>query len=388
MLSSIVGSSLIKGLPLSSPSTLSALTPSIKNLTGLRGLFVNNGAILAKNAKGFRTNVPAMKTASFSLRNQKQSAMSNTIPKRDFFRVVQQGTYAYRLTLGKNPVLLEPGFHIVIPVIQTTQVVDMREICLPINELRAFTKDNVPVIVSGSLFFQVEDGFKFCFAVQNAMEAVTNVGESAFRSVCGTLNYDDITSDRNNINRRLCDAVGHSTAEWGVKTTKFEIQRFEPQNKEVQRQLELQMEAERRRRQQELDTMATINVSDGQRQSMILQSQGVLEAQKNRADGEFYTSAKKADAEKYSMLQNAVGLKEQISVLTKELGSAEEAAKFLLELRKWDAMDSIAKSPNNNTYFIPDAKNLLAISPQNSPNASPAPALSDEIAKLAKKANL
>jgi regulator of protease activity HflC (stomatin/prohibitin superfamily) len=33
---------------------------------------------------------------------------------------------------------------------------------------------------------------------------------------------------------------------WGITCTKFEIQRFEPENNQVKRQLELQMEAERR----------------------------------------------------------------------------------------------------------------------------------------------
>jgi hypothetical protein len=37
-----------------------------------------------------------------------------------------------------------------------------------------------------------------------------------------------------------------------------------------------------------LDTKATINVSEGQKQSLILKSEGQYQAQKNAADGDFY----------------------------------------------------------------------------------------------------
>lgn len=71
--------------------------------------------------------------------------------------------------------------------------------------------------------------------------------------------------------------IGGSIAQWGAECTKFEIQLFEPQNAQIKRQLELQMEAERRRRQQELDTRANINIAEGAKQSAILHSEGAKE---------------------------------------------------------------------------------------------------------------
>lgn len=47
-----------------------------------------------------------------------------------------------------------------------------------------------------------------------------------------------------------------------------------PQNREIEKQLELQMQAERERRKQLLDTQALINVAEGQKQRTILQSEG------------------------------------------------------------------------------------------------------------------
>lgn len=55
--------------------------------------------------------------------------------------------------------------------------------------------------------------------------------------------------------------------------TRFEIQNFKPSNREVERQLELQMAAERDRRKKMLDTKATVNVAEGHKQRTILESE-------------------------------------------------------------------------------------------------------------------
>ncbi len=59
-----------------------------------------------------------------------------------------------------------------------------------------------------------------------------------------------------------------------MEGTRFEIQSFQPANREVERQLELQMEAERNRRKQLLDTQAQVNVAEGHKQRVILESEG------------------------------------------------------------------------------------------------------------------
>lgn len=61
---------------------------------------------------------------------------------------------------------------------------------------------------------------------------------------------------------------------WGVDCTRFEIQTFKPHNREVEKQLELQMQAERERRKQLLDTQALVNVAEGQKERTILESEG------------------------------------------------------------------------------------------------------------------
>lgn len=155
-----------------------------------------------------------------------------------------------------------------------------------------------------------------CFAISDVGENVKNTGTSAVRSVLGLFTYDQVIADRNELNKRMNEVIGSSIANWGVECTRFEIQNFQPANREVevrfpssivqslqpmlmrmlQRQLELQMEAERNRRKQILDTQAQINVAEGQKQRMILESEGLLQAKSNEADASYKTVFREAEA--------------------------------------------------------------------------------------------
>jgi regulator of protease activity HflC (stomatin/prohibitin superfamily) len=54
-----------------------------------------------------------------------------------------------------------------------------------IQNLTAYTSDNVPVTVAGSLFFRVKDSYNACFSVNEFHENVKSIGTSAIRSVIG-----------------------------------------------------------------------------------------------------------------------------------------------------------------------------------------------------------
>lgn len=54
-----------------------------------------------------------------------------------------------------------------------------------IHDLAGFTSDNVPVVISGSLFYRVRDSYHACFTVHDFHSNVKNIGTSAMRSVVG-----------------------------------------------------------------------------------------------------------------------------------------------------------------------------------------------------------
>lgn len=266
------------------------------------------------------------------------------IQKRSFITVINQSEVAYREFLGKNRIRLEPGLHWNVPIIHKVYRISLKEGLVPLDDLNAYTKDNVPVVVSGTIFYKPVDAEKICFSVESPRKAVTSVGESSFRAVIGRFDYDEIIAKRNEINREMLSILGKTTLDWGIQTTRLEIQNFGPQNKHVASQLEKQMQAERARRENELETLTKIRTAEGAKQVAILNSEGELISAKN-----------KAEATQYELRAVSEAMAKQISILAEKLGDADKAVNFLIEIKRLEHLEALTKT-NNNVYFIsPDS---------------------------------
>lgn len=264
--------------------------------------------------------------------------MFGKIFKRNLFTVVNQGEFCYRELLGSNRILLEPGLRINLPYLHKVHRVDMRETGNTINNIYAFTKDNVPVILSGTLFYKVFDPELACFGVNEYKNSVLAVGESATRSIIGRFEYDHIIRERNDINKELINNIGDSIANWGINCTRFEIQEFNPQNHDIQKQLEKQLEEERKRRANELENLARINTAETLKKEIVLKSEAEFLSEKNKANGE-----------KYSIEMKTQAIMDQIKTL-KSLGiNAEE---FILEYKKIEEFGKISQSRNKEVFFV------------------------------------
>jgi regulator of protease activity HflC (stomatin/prohibitin superfamily) len=276
------------------------------------------------------------------------STVAKNFQSRNFITVVNQAEVAYRQFLGMNRVRLEPGLRLCLPVFHQIDRVDLREDFVSVQNMNAYTSDNVPVTVSGSLFFKVTDAEKACFSVGNYVQSVASVGESTARSVVGKFPYDKIISQRNEINTELVKTIDTSISQWGVDCTRFEITDFGPQNEQVSKYLEKQMEAERRRRENELNTQASIRTSEGERDSVKLKS-----------DANFYQVKLEADSKAYSVEQSALAQAKQIEILKKSFPNLSDAqiTDFMLELERQKNLNAIARNNSNAVYFV-DPKNM------------------------------
>ena len=129
------------------------------------------------------------------------------------------------------------------------------------------------------------------------------------------------------------------------------------------------MEAERNRRKQILDTQAQINVAEGHKQRVILESEGLLQAKSNEADAQYKTVFREAEARAQQSLMEATALAEQVDKIAASLAKdknnvtqedRERALTALIELRRLEQLKAIAASQANSTYFFGD-KSALGI---------------------------
>ncbi|KAG6854407.1 hypothetical protein C0991_006949 [Blastosporella zonata] len=123
------------------------------------------------------------------------------------------------------------------------------------------------------------------------------------------------------------------------------------------------MEAERNRRKQLLDTQAQVNVAEGHKQRVILESEGHLEAKSNEADAAFKTVVREAEARQKQSVMEASALAAQVEELARSIAKDKEsilaeerqrALTALVELRRLDQLKAIAQSKSNSTYFFGD----------------------------------
>lgn len=284
------------------------------------------------------------------------SVLINT-PRRNFLKVVDQATVVYRETLGMNRKRLDPGLTLQIPILHKIYNVDMREQQHPLS-VDPYTSDNVPVNVGGTLFFQIIDPEKACFSVKDCNRAMYEVGASVLRTTIGQFTFDEVTTGQGkrkikdkdgkeveeayNVQKSLIANVGNSGSKWGIDCTRFEITSFKPQNAKVAHQLELQMEAERKRRENELNTLSVIRTAEGERDSI-----------KERAEGNLFAEKKKADAKQYMIETETKAYEDQINRLSKILGDRSMVAEYLLKQKQIENIGKIAMGPNNTTYFMP-----------------------------------
>ncbi len=260
---------------------------------------------------------------------------------RNFITVINQAEVAYRERFGQNRVRLEPGLRLKIPIVHQLYKVSLKEHIANLENQNAYTKDNVPVIVSGTIFYKVVDVEKAVFSVNEFAQAIKSVGESSFRAVIGRFDYDEIISNRNAINIEMLKILGSTTQEWGINTTRLEIQNFGPQNLQVANQLEKQMQAERARRENELQTQADIRTAEGAKQIAVLNSEGFLIAAKN-----------KAEAARYELTATSDGLSGQIKSVSEQFGGdTDKAAKYLLEMKRLEHLQQLSKT-ENKVYFM------------------------------------
>ncbi len=172
-------------------------------------------------------------------------------------KIVMQYEQGIVFTLGKYSGLAKPGLNIIIPVIQEMRKVDTRILTTDIPKQEVMTKDNVPIMVNGVVYFRVESPEKAILKIQDYHYAVTQYAQTALRDVVGSKEMDVVLSNRDEVADEIKAIVDKETTEWGIDVTAIKIQDVELPA-DMKRAMARQAEAERERR-------ATIIMSEGEK---------------------------------------------------------------------------------------------------------------------------
>ena len=152
-----------------------------------------------------------------------------------------------RFRFGKYTGMMEPGWRIVYPVIETYQKVDIRVKAVDVPDQDAITKDNVSLNVNAVLYYKVANAESAILKVEYFDYAVSQLAQTTMRDVVGEVSLDELLSNRDEISLRIQEIVDKATDPWGIKIVSVDLKHIElPEN--MKRTIAKQAEAEREKR--------------------------------------------------------------------------------------------------------------------------------------------
>jgi regulator of protease activity HflC (stomatin/prohibitin superfamily) len=254
-------------------------------------------------------------------------------------RMVPQGSNYTVERFGRYVRTLPPGLGIIVPFFDRVgHKLSMMERVLDVPSQEVITRDNAMIKVDGVAFFQVLEAAKAAYEVQNLENAILNLTMTNIRTVMGSMDLDELLSNRDTINERLLRVVDEAAHPWGIKVTRVEIKDITPPANLVE-SMARQMMAER-------DKRAQILAAEGLKQAQILEAEGRREAAFR--DAEARERAAEAEAKATQVVSEAIAKGDT------------QALNYFVAQKYTEALTRIGSATNSKVVLMPlEASSLI-----------------------------
>jgi regulator of protease activity HflC (stomatin/prohibitin superfamily) len=263
---------------------------------------------------------------------------------------VSQG-YEYTVErFGRYTRTLKPGLNLIIPMVDRIGArLNMMEQVLDVPTQEVITRDNAMVSVDGVVFYQVLDAASAAYEVRQLEFAVLNLTMTNIRTVMGSMDLDELLSQRDQINARLLTVVDEATSPWGIKVTRIEIKDISPPRDLID-SMARQMKAER-------DKRAAILVAEGERQAAILKAEGDKQSAILQAEGRREAAYRDAEARE----REAEAEAKATAMVSEAIAKGNvQAINYFVAQKYTEALQGIASAKNQKVIFLPlEATSLI-----------------------------
>lgn len=264
-------------------------------------------------------------------------------------KIVPQGREFTVERFGKYTRTLSPGISILTPFVERIgRRMNMMEQVLDVPTQEVITKDNAVVKVDGIVFIQVMDAARAAYRVDDLPYAIAQLCMTNLRTVVGSMELDEVLSQRDSINTRLLQVIDAATEPWGVKANRIEIKDLTPPS-DITNAMARQMKAERERR-------AVVTEADGEKQAAITRAEGAKQAAILEAEGRREAAFRDAEARE----REAEAEARATAMVSEAIARGDvNAINYFVAQKYVEAFAELARSPQQKTVIVPSEMGAL-----------------------------
>ncbi|WP_261806246.1 SPFH domain-containing protein [Lapidilactobacillus luobeiensis] len=258
--------------------------------------------------------------------------------------IIHTGEVGIVERLGVYVRTLQPGFHMVMPIIyRITEVVNMKQIPMRVAEQEVITKDNVVVKISETLKYHITDVNAYVYKNKDSVTSMVQDTRAALRGIIGNMDLNDVLNGTEAINRSLFEQLSEVTAGYGLNVDRANIDSVEV-DQEIQESMNKLLRASREKE-------ANIMQADGLKQAAIAKAEGGKQSAILEAEGNKQTQILEAEGRAQSQRLLYESIRDQINSVNEALTKDSNA---YLQYKNLEAMEKLAEG-QNNTIVMPSA---------------------------------
>ena len=264
--------------------------------------------------------------------------------------VVKQYERMVVLKWGKLDRVSPAGFRIVVPIVETGRVVDLRERVRRVPTQKYITADNVVVDMDFVIYMRIleEDAEKSILNVENVEAAVINLAVATLRAVIGATTLSEALAERERIGSQMQLRLDEATGRWGVKVTGVEVNEIDPP-------MGVKAAMEKEKSAEAIKT-AEITESEGQRQAAINRAEGEKQAAILQAEGQRQGEILEAEGDQQAAVLRAEGFSTALDRIYQVANTVDAKT---MSLQYFETLKSLGSSPSTKFIFPMEFTSML-----------------------------